>query len=206
MQNERVVFALVTLLLIPSIVIINKTFTPAMKPAPPLLQEAELGMSTPINCYVRNYVQKSMHQKKIELITKYVKQYKRVALIEQARFGIPYQITLAQGILESKAGQGVLAKKNKNHFGIKCFSKKCKKGHCSNFSDDHHKDFFRKYKSAWESWRDHSKMISTGRYKHIKPKCKGDLNCWCLELKKRGYATDKQYAEKLEVIINKYIK
>ena len=61
------------------------------------------------------------------------------------KFGIPASITLAQGLLESNNGESRLTTKNNNHFGIKCFSRKCKKGHCSNFSDDSHKDFFRKY-------------------------------------------------------------
>ena len=44
---------------------------------------------------------------------------------------------------------------------------KCKKGHCSNFSDDSHKDFFRNYPTAWESYRAHSEFLQRSRYKHL---------------------------------------
>ena len=42
-------------------------------------------------------------------------------------YGIPASITLAQGLLESNAGDSRLAKDANNHFGIKCFSKSCGK-------------------------------------------------------------------------------
>jgi flagellum-specific peptidoglycan hydrolase FlgJ len=81
----------------------------------------------------------------------YIRRFAHVARAEMDQYGIPASITLAQGLLESQAGNSPLAKEANNHFGIKCFSKRCKKGHCRNFSDDHHKDFFRTYPSAWES-------------------------------------------------------
>ena len=68
----------------------------------------------------------------------YIKLFVATAQAEQKQFGIPASITLAQGLLESNAGQSVLALKAKNHFGIKCFSKSCRKGHCMNRTDDSH--------------------------------------------------------------------
>lgn len=62
---------------------------------------------------------------------------------EMKTYGIPASITLAQGLLESNAGESKLAVDNNNHFGLKCFSRQCKKGHCSNFTDDSHKDFLK---------------------------------------------------------------
>ncbi len=72
----------------------------------------------------------------------YVKKFTPIAKMEQQKFGVPVSITLAQGLLESDAGESRLAKSSTNHFGIKCFSHHCKKGHCKNFTDDTHKDFF----------------------------------------------------------------
>jgi len=134
---------------------------------------------------------------------KYLKRFGDVAVVEMRKFGIPASIKLAQGIIESRSGHSTLAKKNNNHFGIKCFSKKCQKGHCANFHDDNHKDFFRKYSSAWESWRSHSKMIVSGRYKKLL-KHNNDYKSWAYGLQNSGYATDKRYADKLIAIINKY--
>ncbi len=133
----------------------------------------------------------------------YVLRFASTAITEMEKFGIPASIKMAQGLIESRAGESGLAAKNNNHFGIKCFSKKCGKGHCANFSDDHHKDFFRKYKTAWESWRDHSYFLTKDRYKDL-VKYEKDYKAWAHGLKERGYATDPQYAEKLIDIIEKY--
>ena len=120
----------------------------------------------------------------------YVNRFSDVARTEMEQFGIPASITLAQGLLESSAGKSPLARDANNHFGIKCFSKKCKKGHCKNFSDDHHKDFFRTYPSAWESFRAHSLFLQKDRYKHLLDLKKTDYINWAVGLKKAGYATD----------------
>ncbi len=131
----------------------------------------------------------------------YVKKFEKVAVEEMNKFGIPASITLAQGLIESNCGDSRLATKNKNHFGMKCFSKKCKKGHCSNFTDDSHKDFFRIYKSAWESYRAHSNLLMGKRYKGLQKHGTSDYVAWAKGLKKAGYATDPHYAGKLISII-----
>lgn len=131
----------------------------------------------------------------------YVKRFSKVAKTEMEKFGIPASITLAQGLLESNVGASRLATRNNNHFGIKCFSKRCGKGHCSNFTDDSHKDFFRKYRSAWESYRAHSKLLTAKRYSKLYKLKKNDYKGWATGLKKAGYATDPKYAEKIIALI-----
>ncbi|RMG88068.1 MAG: hypothetical protein D6714_01235 [Bacteroidetes bacterium] len=127
----------------------------------------------------------------------YIRRFVKVAQTEMKKYGIPASITLAQGLLESNVGQSKLATRNNNHFGIKCFSKSCSKGHCSNFTDDSHKDFFRRYGTAWESYRAHSLMLCGKRYRHLHKIPASDYRAWAHGLKKAGYATDKRYAEKL---------
>jgi flagellum-specific peptidoglycan hydrolase FlgJ len=132
----------------------------------------------------------------------YIYRFAKIAKAEEERFGIPKEITLAQGILESKSGTSSLATKANNHFGVKCFSHSCKKGHCVNFSDDSHKDFFKKYPSAWVSFRDHSLFLKGSRYVSLfKQKTVED---WAKELKRLGYATEPRYADFLIAIIQKY--
>ncbi len=138
---------------------------------------------------------------KIKRQRAYVKRFLSVAQSEMKKFNIPASIILAQGLIESDAGHSRLASKNNNHFGMKCFSKRCAKGHCSNFTDDSHKDFFRRYATAWESYRAHSLMLDGKRYRHLKKLDKRDYKNWAYGLKKAGYATDKRYAEKLIHII-----
>ena len=134
--------------------------------------------------------------KETKAIKSYIRRFKDVAQTEGEKFGIPASIKMAQAIIESNAGRSSLSTKNNNHFGIKCFSKNCKKGHCANFSDDHHKDFFRKYQSPWESWRAHSKFVANGRYKELQKHGK-DYRAWAYGLKELGYATDPNYSQKL---------
>ena len=131
----------------------------------------------------------------------YVKRFSKVAKTEMEKYGIPASITLAQGLLESNVGASRLATRNNNHFGIKCFSKRCSKGHCSNFTDDSHKDFFRIYRSAWESYRAHSKLLTAKRYGKLYKLKKTDYKGWAKGLKKAGYATDPKYAEKIIALI-----
>lgn len=140
----------------------------------------------------------------------YVKKYKHIAIKEMNEYGIPASITLAQGLLESNVGESKLATRNNNHFGMKCFSKKCKKGHCSNFTDDSHKDFFRIYANAEDSYRAHSLLLKKStRYRKLFNLSKHDYKGWAKGLKSAGYATDPKYAYKIIGIIedldlNKY--
>ena len=48
----------------------------------------------------------------------YFNKYKNIAIREMQRYGIPASITLAQGVLESAAGNSRLATVANNHFGI----------------------------------------------------------------------------------------
>ncbi len=130
----------------------------------------------------------------------YINQFAPIAVEEMKKYGVPASITLAQGLLESNVGDSKLAKRNKNHFGIKCFKTSCTTGHCTNYTDDSHKDFFRKYESDWQSYREHSVFLQRQRYIHLKEYGK-DYKKWAHGLRKAGYATDKKYGSKLIKII-----
>lgn len=134
----------------------------------------------------------------------YIKRFAETARQEQVKYGIPASISLAQGIIESRAGVSWLAHHANNHFGIKCVSNKCKRGHCVNREDDDHKDFFRKYQSAWLSWRDHSKFLQGKRYAGLKKHAVENYREWAYGLKRAGYATDPDYAGDLISIIEEY--
>ena len=139
-------------------------------------------------------------KKKVEKRRKmqaYVKQYAALAKEEMKKHGIPASITLAQGLLESDAGESRLAVGNNNHFGIKCFSRSCKKGHCTNYTDDTHKDFFRKYKTPADSFHAHSTLLKGDRYRALFQYRKTDYVSWAKGLKQAGYATDPRYDQKL---------
>ena len=131
-------------------------------------------------------------------IERYIKRFTPVALQEQEKYNIPASITLAQGILESCAGQSIMAIKDNNHFGIKCTTK-CLGCRCANYSDDDIYDMFRIFETAWESYREHSKVLLNERYKSCyKSK---SYKHWAKELQRCGYATSKRYAKNLISII-----
>jgi len=132
----------------------------------------------------------------------YIERFAPIAVQEMEKYGIPASISLAQGLLESRAGTSKLATQTNNHFGLKCFSRGCKKGHCKNFTDDTHKDFFLNYAGGpWGSWRQHSLLLSQGRYKKLHGR---DWQGWADGLQAVGYATDNGYAAALKRIIKDY--
>lgn len=138
---------------------------------------------------------------KIARQKQYVERYATLAQGEMKKYGIPASITLAQGLLESDAGASKLARDHNNHFGIKCFQRNCAPGHCVNYSDDSHKDFFRKFSTTWDSYRAHSQFLQRDHYKHLHKLSRTDYKGWAHGLQKAGYATDKGYADKLIRVI-----
>lgn len=137
-------------------------------------------------------------------VKQFIRDFSPIAQAEMKRTGVLASIKMAQALIESRHGTSRLAKQNNNHFGIKCFSKKCKKGHCTNHFDDHHKDFFRKFSTADTSWKEHSNMlVRKSRYKALFS-YGTDYKSWAKGLQKAGYATDKKYAQKIIRVIETY--
>lgn len=140
----------------------------------------------------------SVVKSKQEKCWDYVTRFVNIAKAERKKFGIPVSITLAQGLLESDAGNSRLTIKANNHFGIKTFNKRV--AHVV-MKDDTPKDKFKVYGTAWESFRDHSLLLMRDHYKPLQFLSKTDYVGWAKGLEKAGYATDKQYAENLIRII-----
>lgn len=141
-------------------------------------------------------------QNRSQTYENYIKKYKDIAIKQQKKHGIPASITLAQGLLESAAGQSRLAQEANNHFGIKCGNEwggktikhKAEKG----------KECFRKYKKVEDSFDDHSKFLKRKRYESLFKLKSTDYKNWAKGLRKCGYATDPKYPEKLISLIERY--
>lgn len=131
----------------------------------------------------------------------YISQYKDLAIEEMLKHRIPASITLAQGLLESGAGQSTLVKKGNNHFGIKCHDWT---GRTTYHDDDAKDECFRAYKSAKESYEDHSQFLKRSRYRQLFALDITDYRGWAKGLKACGYATDPGYATKLINVIELY--
>ena len=133
----------------------------------------------------------------------YIQQYKDLAIEQMMKWKIPASITLAQGLLESGAGQSTLAVKGNNHFGIKCHNGWT--GPTMLKDDDRKDDCFRVYSSPYESYEDHSKFLaSSQRYRSLFSLKTTDYKGWARGLKAAGYATNPVYAQSLIDIIERY--
>ena len=133
----------------------------------------------------------------------YIKQYRDLAVEEMKKYHIPASITLAQGLLESGAGQSALARKSNNHFGIKCGGDW--NGRTVSHNDDARGECFRAYKHPKQSYEDHSKFLaSRSRYASLFKQKITDYKGWARGLKKAGYATNPRYADQLIGIIELY--
>lgn len=127
---------------------------------------------------------KELGKKQVEkrqLFLNYIEQYAPLALSEMAQSHIPASVTLAQGILETRAGDSYIARAARNHFGIKCFRKPNFKSDgyiddndfyhhslaydCLQIADDNVWDRFQVYETVAQSYRHHSLLLSERRYK-----------------------------------------
>lgn len=132
----------------------------------------------------------------------YIETYWEMAVEQQSAHGIPASITLAQGLLESRAGLSSLATEGNNHFGIKCHNEW--KGDTLLRNDDAANECFRSYASAAESFADHSRFLLRKRYEPLFRNDPSDYASWAKGLRACGYATDPNYASRLITIIERY--
>lgn len=132
----------------------------------------------------------------------YINQYRDLAIEQMLKYKIPASITLAQGLLESGAGYSELATKGNNHFGIKCHGWTGRKSY---HDDDELQECFRAYDNVYESYEDHSLLLTTQpRYSVLFSMGTTNYKGWAHGLKKCGYATNPAYAQKLIGIIELY--
>ncbi len=144
-----------------------------------------------------------MSQDRNKQFMAYIDQFKWVAMDHQKRFRIPSSIILAQGLLESGAGNSRLTKESNNHFGIKCHNGWT--GPKVYHDDDIKDDCFRCYSQAKESYEDHSQFLSRNpRYAPLFGLNIRDYRGWATGLQQAGYATDKSYANKLIKVIEDF--
>ena len=132
----------------------------------------------------------------------YINQYKDLAIEQMLRYRVPASITLAQGLLESRAGLSGLTVNGNNHFGIKCHGWT---GGTYYQDDDAVNECFRAYPNAYDSYEDHSKFLSNSRrYQSLFSLKITDYQGWAYGLKQCGYATSSTYAPQLINIIQLY--
>ena len=126
----------------------------------------------------------------------YIETYKSLAVEAMQEYGIPASIKLAQALIESDNGNSPLALKANNHFGIKC--KTSWSGDKMLHDDDAKDECFRSYRSAYDSYRDHSDFLADSpRYRFLFDLDPTDYKGWARGLSHAGYATNPEYANML---------
>ena len=119
-----------------------------------------------------------------DVVRNYIDKYKELAIQEEIRTGVPASITLAQGLLESGAGQSDLSQASNNHFGIKCKTEWT--GAKVYHDDDARSECFRSYPSVEDSYRDHSDFLKNRpNYSALFYLDPADYKSWALGLKSR---------------------
>ncbi len=139
----------------------------------------------------------------------FIKEYAEIAVREMHRTNIPASIKLAQFILESSWGKGELFLNANAGFGVK---RNGSQGPVYAWKDDDYDangnlidSDFRMYKTVEESFFDHSTyLVTRGIYDELFDLGRYDYRGWAIGLQRKGYATDKQYAQKLIKLIEDY--
>lgn len=134
-----------------------------------------------------------------EAVKTYINRFKKVAVVEMNKFDIPASIKMGQAILASHAGTNSLAKQYNNHFAITCLEG----ANCESFQVGAQSAMIRTYQSAWESWRNHSQLLSTEKYAPLKA-YKKNYKKWAKGLERAGFSQANDYSKQLIQVIEKY--
>ena len=128
----------------------------------------------------------------------YLKRFAKVVVDERKKFGIPSSILLGTAYLHSIAGREAWTKNANNHFALQCTydwkgEMHQQEGNC-----------YRKYESAWMSFRDNSLLLTTGEYASLRSLGSTDYKAWANQLDKMGYSPLDNFAAQLIHIIEHY--
>ncbi len=132
----------------------------------------------------------------------YIDRYKSIAVEHAQEYGVPASITLAQGLLESGAGQSRLARMGHNHFGIKCH--RSWQGEKIMAGDSANAICYRQYAKDEDSFLDHALFLKGKRYEKLFALKTTDYKGWAKGLKECGYAEDPDYPALLVKLIERY--
>ena len=144
-------------------------------------------------------------------VQRYCEKYRYLSVELQQQTGIPIPIILAIAGLETDWGNSELARKANNHFGLKTKSDWSGPTYCKETWEywgnypERSTECFRKYPLIRESYQDFGRFLKTRHYyNYLQSLSKTDYRSWAETLEWGAYATDPEYAEKLQRIIWEY--
>jgi hypothetical protein len=124
----------------------------------------------------------------------YLARFAKVAREEEKRFGVPASVILAVSLYQSAAGQRDLALDVNNHFAMPCSTDW--NGPCREFQGR----AYRKYSSAWASFRDFSLFAKQNyaRLSGAKPVA------WALALEADGFGETNDFAKEIMELVEQF--
>ncbi len=125
----------------------------------------------------------------------FVQRFLSIAQAENQKFGIPASIILAQGILQTQAGQNPLAERGNNFFKLRATADWQGKTYRAKTG------VYRAYPSAWAGFRDHSEYLTSGEYRKLTALGSKNYTAWAQALEATGFSKESNYAQKLVSII-----
>ena len=131
----------------------------------------------------RDAIPREALEQELDRSRKLVERFAKVALTERSKFKIPAGIILAQAILATENGQNPMVKEEKNYFA------QTDGGSLRHFS------------SAWESFREHSKVIGGEEFQSLRKIPLTDYKGWAKGLEDSGFSSDRDYARNLVRIV-----
>ncbi len=128
----------------------------------------------------------------------YLKRFSNVAISERKKYGIPTSIILANGLLNSNAGQAAYSKAANNHFAIPCTID------WQGETVSEGSTCYRYYESSWASYRDHSRYLSSGKFASLLVLGPKDYKGWARGLNELNFSNKRHYGNELIKIIEYY--
>ncbi|MDA2913174.1 glucosaminidase domain-containing protein [Acidobacteriia bacterium AH_259_A11_L15] len=129
----------------------------------------------------------------------------------QSRTGLPGSVVLAQAILESGWGRSLLARRNKNLFGIKAHKRSQASDSAAFITTEYEAGKARRQKARFASYRsydaclqDYARLLCRPRYARARAVVANPF-AFATELQRAGYATDPRYARKLHLLMRRYL-
>ncbi len=132
---------------------------------------------------------------KAEAIT-FVRRFEKTAISERKKFGVPASVLLACAYLNSYAGQRAILPESNNYFALPCTSDwegetVTIEGRC-----------YRKYETAWASFRDFSIYLTSREwFGSVKKSAGKDWQIWAKELADRDISDIPNFEKVMEQVI-----
>lgn len=146
-------------------------------------------------------LQDELHKLAAYEIDAFIQRFVDVARVEQDKFGIPASVILATALYQSTAGHRKIADvHHNNYFGLLCADPSAYtpawQGSCQKI--DH--TLFRKYQTAWESFRDFSYFT----HKQLSNLKGEDYRVWVEALGRKVYGKDPNFAATTIALVEQY--